>query len=88
MDDDWWHLAACRDCDPEIFFPTGRTGPVWQEVERALAVCRPCPVQASCLDWALRTGQDSGVWGGMTENDRRACARRHGGKGRLHRRAG
>lgn len=79
MDDDWRHQAACRGTDPDIFFPNGTTGPMWREVERAIAICRTCPVQGACREWALRTNQDVGVWGGMTENERRACAHRHGG---------
>jgi WhiB family transcriptional regulator, redox-sensing transcriptional regulator len=76
---DWRHEAACLEHDPEIFFPSGATGPVWQELERAKAVCRPCPVRAHCLQWALDTGQDSGVWGGLSEGERHRCRRRHGG---------
>jgi WhiB family transcriptional regulator, redox-sensing transcriptional regulator len=75
---DWRHDAACRGHDPEVFFPTGATGPVWEEVERAKAVCRRCPVREHCLRWAIGTGQDTGVWGGLSERERRACSRRHG----------
>jgi WhiB family transcriptional regulator, redox-sensing transcriptional regulator len=69
---DWRHRAACRDVDPELFFPVGTTGPAADQVEQAKAVCRGCPVSATCLSWALDTGQDSGVWGGLTEEERRA----------------
>lgn len=37
---------------------------------------RTCPVQAACLEWALENGQDSGIWGGLSENERRALKRR------------
>ena len=67
---DWRHEAACRDEDPELFFPIGNTGP-------AQAVCRRCPVVDDCLRWALETGQDSGVWGGLSEDERRALKRRN-----------
>lgn len=76
---DWRHDAACLGHDPELFFPSGLTAPAWQELERAKAICRDCPVRAHCLQWALDTGQDAGVWGGLSENERRRCSRRHGG---------
>jgi WhiB family transcriptional regulator, redox-sensing transcriptional regulator len=73
---DWRHRALCRDEDPELFFPIGTTGPALVQIEQAKAVCRRCPVTQSCLDWALRAGQDSGVWGGLSEDERRALKRR------------
>ena len=69
---DWRHRAACRDEDPELFFPIGTSGPALLQVEQAKAVCRRCPVSEECLRWALETGQDAGVWGGMSEEERRA----------------
>ena len=73
---DWRHEAACRDEDPELFFPIGNTGPALQQIEEAKAVCRRCSVIEPCLKWALETGQDSGVWGGTSEDERRAIKRR------------
>ena len=73
---DWRHQALCRDTDPEIFFPIGTTGPAVGQVEQAKVVCRRCPVVQDCLTWALETGQDSGVWGGTDEDERRLLARR------------
>src|SRR3712207_8386647 len=73
---DWRHRALCRDEDPELFFPIGTTGPALVQIEQAKAVCQRCPVVESCLDWALRSGQDSGVWGGLSEDERRALKRR------------
>lgn len=73
--DDWRELAACRDEDPELFFPIG-TGPAAQaQVELAKAVCRRCPVLEQCLTYALSSGQDAGIWGGLTEDERRALRR-------------
>ncbi|GGS25832.1 WhiB family transcriptional regulator [Actinokineospora fastidiosa] len=74
---DWRHRAACRDEDPELFFPVGTSGPALSQVEQAKAVCARCPVAASCLAWALESGQDAGVWGGMSEDERRALKRRN-----------
>lgn len=73
---DWRMLAACKEEDPELFFPVGSTGPAALQVAQAKSVCHRCPVAQDCLDWALRTGQDSGVWGGLEEGERRALKRR------------
>jgi len=72
----WRHLAACRREDPELFFPVGNSGPALVQVENAKRVCGRCPVREECLAWALETGQDAGVWGGMSEDDRRSLRRR------------
>jgi WhiB family transcriptional regulator, redox-sensing transcriptional regulator len=69
---DWRHHAACRDVDPELFFPIGNTGPALLQIEEAKQVCRSCPVTESCLRWALESGQDAGVWGVTSEDERRA----------------
>ena len=72
---DWRRRAACIDEDPELFFPIGTTGPAVGQIERAKRVCARCPVAQECLDFALRTGQHAGVWGGYTEEERRALRR-------------
>ncbi|MFI1934633.1 WhiB family transcriptional regulator [Streptomyces sp. NPDC020330] len=72
-----WRLhAACREEDPDLFFPIGSTGPALVQTKEAKAVCRTCPVQAACLEWALENKQDSGIWGGLSEDERRALKRR------------
>jgi WhiB family transcriptional regulator, redox-sensing transcriptional regulator len=61
----WRAHAECADLDPRLFFPSASTG--WASVIQAAtarAVCVACPVRAACLDWAIATGQRSGVWGG------------------------
>ncbi len=73
---DWRHAALCRDEDPELFFPIGTAGPAATQVDAAKVVCRRCPVVEPCLTWALETGQDAGVWGGTSEDERRALKRR------------
>jgi WhiB family redox-sensing transcriptional regulator len=73
---DWRHAALCRDEDPELFFPIGTTGPAATQVDDAKQVCRRCVVVDDCLSWAIETGQDAGVWGGTSEDERRALARR------------
>ena len=73
---DWRHEAACREVDPELFFPIGNTGPALLQIEEAKQVCRRCSVMDECLRWAIDSGQDAGVWGGMSEDERRAFKRR------------
>ncbi|MFD3675372.1 WhiB family transcriptional regulator [Streptomyces sp. NPDC058613] len=73
---DWRHQAACRQADPDLFFPIGTSGPALLQIEEAKAVCRGCPVLNDCLRWALEGGQDMGVCGGLTEDERRALKRR------------
>lgn len=77
MSDGRWHnRAVCREEDPELFFPIGNTGPALLQIEEAKAVCRRCPVMEICGQWALETGQDAGVWGGWSEDERRSIKRR------------
>lgn len=69
---DWRDHAACRDADPELFFPVGTAGPALLQVQQAKAICARCQVREACLDWAISNGQESGVWGGTSEEERRA----------------
>ena len=73
---DWRHQSACRDEDPELFFPVGNTGPAITQIEEAKKVCNRCIVKDACLAWALESGQDACVWGGLSEDERRALKRR------------
>lgn len=75
---DWRHFSACQDTDPELHFPIGNTGPALIQAEQAKAVCRRCPVKTDCLNFALDSGQDAGVWGGKTEEERRAMRHHRG----------
>jgi WhiB family transcriptional regulator, redox-sensing transcriptional regulator len=69
----WQLLAACREADPAIFFhPEGeRAGARRRRQQRAKAISAQCPVIAQCSDHALRFGEDFGIWGGLSEDDRR-----------------
>ena len=67
----WRDRAACRDVDPETFFPTSETGPAHDaQVAAAKAVCAGCPVVAACLAEALAR-IPYGIAGGLTEHERR-----------------
>lgn len=72
---DWRDLAACRDRDPELFFPIGNAGPTLRQVAQAKQICAGCTVRAPCLEWALDSGQEAGVWGGTSEDERHALRR-------------
>jgi WhiB family redox-sensing transcriptional regulator len=63
----WRELAACRGADLDLFFP-GRG----ESAEPARGVCAACPVRQPCLDYALTNRITHGVWGGLTERERRA----------------
>lgn len=76
MRDDWRHGAACRDEDPELFFPLSEMGPGAKQTVRAKAVCGTCPVRQECLAFAVDNGLDYGVFGGLTGEERRSLARR------------
>ncbi|MFH8371410.1 WhiB family transcriptional regulator [Streptomyces sp. NPDC018031] len=68
--------AACSDADPELFFPTGNTGPALLQIEEAKGVCTSrCPVIDQCLRWAIDNNVQHGVWGGLSEDERRRMKR-------------
>lgn len=71
---DWRDHAACRDVDPDLFFPIGPSGQSLLQIDEAKQICRTCPACAPCLRWALDSGS-AGVWGGTTEDERRTLRR-------------
>lgn len=74
-DRDWRDQAACREVDPELFFPAPRARGSVKQVLQAKRVCARCPVREVCLEWALDSGQHTGVWGGLSEDERGPLAR-------------
>ncbi|MBW0088792.1 WhiB family transcriptional regulator [Pseudonocardia sp. KRD-184] len=71
----WLDRAACRDVDPETFFPTGAGRLTERQETRAKSVCRRCPVRSECLHSAQLHASDDGVWGGLDAGERRALRR-------------
>jgi WhiB family redox-sensing transcriptional regulator len=68
----WRSRAACRGLDTEVFFPLHATrGPATPREAAAKRVCARCPVVAECLRFALRHGEDWGIWGGLSSHERR-----------------
>ncbi|MGN9842938.1 WhiB family transcriptional regulator [Nonomuraea sp. H19] len=73
----WTVRAACKDADPGLFFPPTWNSTPSQADDQARRICQACPVQAACLDWALRTGEPDGMWGGTTPEERRQLRARY-----------
>ena len=79
-DRSWQDNANCLGVDPDLFFPERGAS-----TREAKEVCRACIVRAECLEYALGNGEKFGIWGGMSERERRrvrrarALARRAGG---------
>ncbi|MEO6702480.1 MAG: WhiB family transcriptional regulator [Jatrophihabitantaceae bacterium] len=69
-DPEWASRGACRDVDPESLFVVGAAQ------HKAKAICMGCPVRIDCLADALDSRAEFGVWGGMTERERRTLLRR------------
>ena len=73
--DNWREGAACRLLGNQIFFPVGYEPAALAQTRQAKSICSSCPVRFECLEFALRTAQEDGVWGGHTEDERRAIRR-------------
>lgn len=73
----WRNRSACLDENPELFFPIGNTSPAHLQTQEAKVVCHRCEVVKICLAWAMTSGQDAGVWGELSADERRALKRRN-----------
>jgi WhiB family transcriptional regulator, redox-sensing transcriptional regulator len=84
---DWRHRAACRNEDPELFFPVGEghTAVNDAQVRSAKAVCRRCPVTVECRSFAATVNATQGVFGGMSAEER-AAVKRNSQRGNTRRR--
>jgi WhiB family redox-sensing transcriptional regulator len=71
----WRESAACQGEDTELFFPIGTKGPSVEQAEEAKSVCAECPVIQECREWSIASGQTGGIFGGMTEEERRRANR-------------
>lgn len=72
MNGSWRDRAACRGVDPDIFYPVTDDE---ADAAAAKAVCARCPVREACAEYALAAREKLGVWGGLTERDRRRILR-------------
>src|ERR1700747_642527 len=77
---EWRAASACLNTDPDVFFPVAVGSAASKQVARAMRICAGCTVRQQCLDFALRSGEKDGIWGGTTPEerirDRRARNRR------------
>ena len=77
---EWRAASACLTADPDLFFPIAAGTAVATQVSRARRICAGCQVRQQCLDFAMRSGEKDGIWGGTTPEerirDRRARNRR------------
>ena len=67
---DWQRRANCMGVDPDLFFPERGAS-----TKEAKEVCRGCVVREDCLEYALANGEKFGIWGGMSERERRRIRR-------------
>jgi WhiB family redox-sensing transcriptional regulator len=67
---DWRADGACRTADPDLFFPVVAGTAGSKQVAKARQICAGCPVKEQCLDFALRTHEAAGIWGGTTPEER------------------
>jgi len=82
---DWRAAGACLSADPDLFFPIATTsGLAGRQITEARRICAGCQVRQQCLDFAMRTGETHGIWGGTTPEERisarRQRLRRHGAR--------
>ncbi|MGH3703006.1 MAG: WhiB family transcriptional regulator [Agromyces sp.] len=64
IEEEWQQDALCAQTDPEMFFPERG-----DSTKDAKEICGDCEVRAECLEYALRTGQDFGIWGGLSARE-------------------
>jgi WhiB family redox-sensing transcriptional regulator len=66
----WQERANCLGVDPDLFFPERGAS-----TREAKGVCRGCEVRVECLEYALQHGEKFGIWGGLSERERRRVRR-------------
>lgn len=74
-----WSGAACEGMDTEHWFPVSGNGGMY-----AQRICSFCPIRAACLDWAIESRQQFGIWGGLTEAERVEEIRRRNKQARVN----
>jgi WhiB family redox-sensing transcriptional regulator len=73
--EEWREQGSCRTLNTAMFFPIGQTGEAEVKIARAKRVCLTCPVRQECLEFAVTTNQEYGIWGGHSEEERRVIRR-------------
>jgi WhiB family redox-sensing transcriptional regulator len=75
--------GSCVYANTELFFPVGSSMKAIKQSNEAKAICNECPVKVACLEYAISSNQDSGVWGGTTEEERKSIRREYRRTGSL-----
>lgn len=70
MEEGWQLFANCLGVDPDLFFPERGAS-----TKEAKGVCRACVVREDCLEYALENSEKFGIWGGLSERERRRLRR-------------
>jgi WhiB family transcriptional regulator, redox-sensing transcriptional regulator len=81
---EWRAASACLNTDPDVFFPVAVGSAASKQVARAMRICAGCTVRQQCLDFAMRSGEKDGIWGGTTPEER-VRARRNRNRRPAHR---
>jgi WhiB family redox-sensing transcriptional regulator len=81
MNEDWRDRAACADIKyagkvDDVFFPSGTTEQTEKEIAIAKKICLTCDVIEICESWSIKHNIDAGIWGGLSEEERRNIRRR------------
>ena len=79
----WMEEGSCVYANTELFFPVGSSMKAIKQSNEAKAICNECPVKVACLEYAISSNQDSGVWGGTTEEERKSIRREYRRTGTL-----
>jgi WhiB family transcriptional regulator, redox-sensing transcriptional regulator len=67
---EWRAASACLNTDPDVFFPVAVGSAASKQIARAMRICAGCTVRQQCLDFAMRSGEKDGIWGGTTPEER------------------
>ncbi|MGH3166515.1 MAG: WhiB family transcriptional regulator, partial [Trebonia sp.] len=80
----WREAGACLTADPDLFFPIETGNAAARKIVKARQICARCQVRQQCLDFAMRTGETHGIWGGTTPEERTRIRRARTAKRRRH----
>jgi WhiB family redox-sensing transcriptional regulator len=73
----WQDNAKCLDEKPELFFPVGDSDKALRQTKRAQSICKSCKVAVRCLEYSVKESLEFGIYGGYTEDERKALKRKY-----------
>lgn len=77
VDVSWQDDAKCLDEKPELFFPVGDTKKSINQTKKAVSICKSCKVAVRCLEYSIKENLEYGVYGGLSEDERKALKRKY-----------